>query len=51
MDVFFSIWAAAGLARKMSVNAEIIVYLILDVLSQGVFGYWVIFAHERTPAL
>ncbi|KAK2767719.1 hypothetical protein FQN54_003877 [Arachnomyces sp. PD_36] len=45
------IWAAGTLARKISVDSEIIVFLILDVLSQGIFGYWILFAHDRSPAL
>jgi bacteriorhodopsin len=35
----------------MSVNAETVVYAILDLLSQAVFGYWLIVSHDSMDVL
>lgn len=40
------IWAASSNTRRMSVDAEIVVYAILDVLSQGILGYWLLVSHD-----
>jgi len=45
------IWAASSNARRMSIDAEIIVYAILDVLSQGVFGYWLLVTHDSMRSI
>ncbi|KAK2733668.1 hypothetical protein FQN57_002065 [Myotisia sp. PD_48] len=49
--VYPIIWAASSNARKMSVDAEIIVYAILDILSQAVFGYWLIVSHDSMQSI
>ncbi|EEP77523.1 opsin 1 protein [Uncinocarpus reesii 1704] len=45
------IWAASSNTRRMSVDAEIIIYAILDVLSQGVFGYWLLVSHDSMQSI
>ncbi|WEW59632.1 hypothetical protein PRK78_005111 [Emydomyces testavorans] len=45
------IWAASSNARRMSIDAEIIIYAILDVLSQGVFGYWLLVSHDSMQSI
>ncbi|KAK2771435.1 hypothetical protein FQN53_004988 [Emmonsiellopsis sp. PD_33] len=44
--VYPVIWAASSNARRMSIDAEIVVYAILDVLLQGIFGYWLLISHD-----
>ncbi|PGH07910.1 hypothetical protein AJ79_06118 [Helicocarpus griseus UAMH5409] len=44
--VYPVIWAASSNARRMSIDAEVIVYAILDVLLQGLFGYWLLISHD-----
>jgi len=41
------IWAASTHSRRMSVDAEIITFAILDILSQAVFGLWLLITHDR----
>jgi bacteriorhodopsin len=43
------VWAIADGTRRVSVNTEIIVYGVLDVLAKGVFGAWLLFTHKRQP--
>jgi bacteriorhodopsin len=43
------VWAMANGSRRLSVDGEIIVYGILDVLAKGVFGAWLLFMHNRVP--
>ncbi|KAL1956077.1 hypothetical protein VTO42DRAFT_7672 [Malbranchea cinnamomea] len=45
------IWAASSNARRMTVDTEIIIYAILDVLSQGVFGYWLLVSHDSMESI
>ncbi|KAI1914177.1 hypothetical protein LOZ61_002355 [Ophidiomyces ophidiicola] len=45
------VWAASSNTRRMSVDAEIIVYAILDVLSQGVLGYWLVVSHDSMQSI
>jgi hypothetical protein len=35
----------------MSLDAEVIVWAILDLLTQGVFGYWLLLAHDNAEAM
>ncbi|PGH28041.1 hypothetical protein AJ80_00296 [Polytolypa hystricis UAMH7299] len=49
--VYPIIWAASANARRMSIDAEIIVYAILDILLQGVFGYWLLVSHDVTSSI
>ncbi|KAM5486555.1 hypothetical protein MaudMau93_004897 [Microsporum audouinii] len=46
MLVYPIIWGISNNARKMNINAEIIAYAILDILLQGVFGYWLLVSHD-----
>ncbi|KAI1940471.1 hypothetical protein LOZ66_002065 [Ophidiomyces ophidiicola] len=45
------VWAASSNTRRISVDAEIIVYSILDVLSQGVLGYWLVVSHDSMQSI
>ncbi|KAH6615978.1 hypothetical protein B0J18DRAFT_438599 [Chaetomium sp. MPI-SDFR-AT-0129] len=36
------VWAIAPLARKTSVDVEIIIYAVLDILAKPVFGLWLL---------
>lgn len=38
--------AAGALALKISLDTETVLFAILDIFSQGVFGYWIIMAHD-----
>lgn len=50
MLVQFRIWAASSNARRMSIDAEIVTYAILDILLQGLFGYWLLISHDSMSA-
>lgn len=43
------IWALGDGSRRISVDAEIIAFAVLDVLAKGVFGAWLLFTHTRLP--
>ncbi|KAF2202593.1 family A G protein-coupled receptor-like protein [Delitschia confertaspora ATCC 74209] len=43
------VWAFGDGARKMSVNAEIITYGVLDILAKVVFGAWLLGTHANMP--
>jgi bacteriorhodopsin len=43
---FYSVWGVASGAHIASVDTEIIVYAVLDVLAKPVFGFWLIFIHD-----
>ncbi|KAF2863332.1 bacteriorhodopsin [Piedraia hortae CBS 480.64] len=45
------IWGIGEGARKMSVDEEIIAYVILDILAKPVFGAWLLFSHARLPEI
>ncbi|KAK0624960.1 putative opsin protein [Bombardia bombarda] len=40
------IWAVADGARKTSVDTEIIIYSVLDILAKPVFGLWLLLSHR-----
>lgn len=44
------VWAIGDGARKISVDAEVVAYAILDVLAKPVFGTWLLFTHDRVPS-
>lgn len=44
------IWALGVGSDKLSVDSEIIVYAILDVLAKAVFGFWLLTTHARSAA-
>ncbi|CAG8978877.1 hypothetical protein HYALB_00005214 [Hymenoscyphus albidus] len=45
------VWGIGDGARKWSVDVEIVAYAILDVLAKPVFGFWLLFAHRKAPAI
>jgi len=47
--VYPIIWAVAVGSHKMSVDAEIITYGVLDVLAKAVFGAWLLITHANLP--
>ncbi|KAF3018321.1 hypothetical protein E8E15_005769 [Penicillium rubens] len=52
MLALFPISLAAGaLALRLSVDTETILFAIQDVFTQGILGYWLLFAHENTPEI
>lgn len=52
MLALFPISLAAGaLALRLSVDTETILFAIQDVFTQGVLGYWLLFAHESTSGI
>lgn len=40
------VWGLSEGGRIISVDAEVIVYAILDILAKPVFGFWLLFAHR-----
>lgn len=44
-----SVWGVADGARKASVDTEIVLYAILDILAKPVFGLWLLLSHRRIP--
>ncbi|EEQ92316.1 opsin 1, variant [Blastomyces dermatitidis ER-3] len=48
--VYPIIWAASSNARRMSIDAEVVTYAILDILLQGLFGYWLLISHDSMSA-
>lgn len=44
------VWGIGDGSRRMSVDAEIIAYAILDILAKPVFGFWLLLTHERMPS-
>lgn len=45
--MLFSILAASPLAHKVTLDAEVVVWAILDILTQGAVGYWLLIRHYR----
>ncbi|KUI54547.1 Opsin-1 [Cytospora mali] len=43
------VWGFAEGARKASVDAEILVYAVLDILAKVVFGLWLLISHRSIP--
>lgn len=41
------VWGIGDGSRKMSVDAEIICYAVLDVLAKPVFGFWLLLTHIK----
>jgi bacteriorhodopsin len=44
------IWGLAEGSRRISVDAEVIAYSVLDILTKGVFGFWLLFAYKQIAA-
>ncbi|KAI9681752.1 MAG: hypothetical protein M1829_000497 [Trizodia sp. TS-e1964] len=44
------VWGIGDGARKLSVDGEILAYAVLDVLAKPVFGFWLLFSHDRIPS-
>jgi bacteriorhodopsin len=45
--MLFSVWGVAALARRTSVDTEILVYAVLDILAKPVFGLWLLVSHRN----
>jgi bacteriorhodopsin len=43
------VWGVVAGTRGVSVDAEIVIFAVLDVLAQGVFGAWLLFSWRRMP--
>lgn len=48
--VYFVIWGLAEGSRRISVDAEVIAYSVLDILTKGVYGFWLLFAYKQIAA-
>lgn len=46
---FYSVWGIADGARKTSVDTEIMIYTVLDLLAKPVFGFWLLLSHRAMP--
>jgi len=40
------VWGVATVARRTSVDTEIIIYAVLDILTKPVFGLWLLISHR-----
>lgn len=40
------VWGIAALARRTSVDTEILIYAVLDILAKPVFGLWLLISHR-----
>ncbi|KAL7622993.1 hypothetical protein AAE478_006672 [Parahypoxylon ruwenzoriense] len=43
---YLIMWAVADGARRVNIDGEIIAYAVLDALAKGVFGIWLLVAHD-----
>jgi bacteriorhodopsin len=41
------VWVIAAGTKRLSVDGEIVAYAVLDVLSKGVFGGWLLLTYQR----
>jgi bacteriorhodopsin len=46
MTVIYSVWGVTTLARRTSVDTEIIIFAVLDALALPVFGLWLLISHR-----
>ncbi|KAI9893606.1 MAG: hypothetical protein M1814_006402 [Vezdaea aestivalis] len=44
------VWGLGEGAFKISVDTEIMIYAVLDILAKPVFGFWLLITHDRLPA-
>lgn len=44
-----SVWGIVGGARKISVDAEIIIYAVVDILAKPIFGLMLLLNHRQMP--
>ena len=42
----YSTLAAGGIALKMNLDAETVLFAILDIFTQGILGYWILIAYD-----
>lgn len=47
----YSTLAAGALAMKLSVDAETVLFAVLDIFTQGLVGYWLLLAHDSSPGM
>ncbi len=45
-DSVISVWGIAPLARRTSVDTEILIYAVLDLLVKPLFGSWLLISHR-----
>lgn len=43
--------AAGALALKLSVDAETVLFAVLDIVTQGLVGYWLLMAHDSATGM
>lgn len=44
------ILAASSLAHSISLDSEIVVWAVFDIIAQGIFGFWLLLTHDRCPS-
>ncbi|KAI0851244.1 opsin-1 [Daldinia vernicosa] len=49
--VYPIVWAIADGARRVNVDGEIIAYAVLDVLTKGVIGFWLLLTYNNMPRM
>lgn len=47
----YSILATSSLAHRVSIDTEIVAFAVLDILTQGIFGYWLLVSHDSSPSM
>ncbi|KAL2010848.1 hypothetical protein VTN00DRAFT_3566 [Thermoascus crustaceus] len=45
------ILATSSLAHRVSIDTEIVAFAVLDILTQGIFGYWLLVSHDSSPSI
>lgn len=51
MLMLYSSLASGVLALKLSVDAETILFAIMDIMMQGILGYWLLLAHDSASGM
>lgn len=51
MLILSSSLASGALALKLSVDAETILFAIMDIMMQGILGYWLVLAHDSVHGM
>lgn len=44
--MLLSVWGVATLARRTTVDTEIVIYTVLDVLVKPILGLWLLVGHR-----
>ncbi|KAJ9237793.1 hypothetical protein DTO166G5_3356 [Paecilomyces variotii] len=44
------ILAASTLSHRISLDAEVVIWSVFDIVAQGIFGYWLLLTHDRSSS-